>query len=258
MSHNKNYSKALKWDKAKTKELFNQLRTNSDSYVREELVTSYLNLVEYLARKFRNRGEPVDDLIQVGSIGLIKAIDRFDPNRDIEFTTYATPTIIGEIKRYFRDKSWAVRVPRRMQELNIQINQAMEGIRHKLGRSPTINEIALNLNITPEEVVEAMETSEAYNFVSIDKLLNIESDEKSFSLLDYLGDYDKVLQGTEDRVNISSVLNKLSSREQRIIYFRFFKGLTQTEIADTLNISQMHVSRLLKRTLKHLRKQIKE
>lgn len=246
-------SKALQWDRNKTKRLFSEFTKNKNPQVREEIVKSYLNLVEYLARRFRNRGEPLEDLIQVGTIGLMKAVDRFDPGREVEFTTYATPTIIGELKRYFRDKSWAVRVPRRLQELSLQINQIMGSLTQKLGRSPTVQEIAKELNTTPEEIAEAMETGEAYNFVSLDRAMSSSEEENSFSLMEYIGREDKVLQGTEDRTSIAEAISVLSNREQKIVYLRFFKGLTQTEIAESLGISQMHVSRLLRRTLDSLR-----
>lgn len=252
------HNKSLHWDRERTKQLFERLKKTGDLLVREELIKSYLNLVEYLARKFRNRGEPLDDLVQVGSIGLMKAIDRFDPEREVEFTTYATPTIIGELKRYFRDKSWAVRVPRRLQELSLQINQMMSGLTQKLERSPTVSEIARELDITPEEVVEALETGEVYNFVSLDKAMSSSEEDNAFSLMEYLGQEDKYLQGTDDRTSIAAAMSALSRREQKIVYLRFFKGLTQTEIAEELNISQMHVSRLLRKTLDTLREQISE
>lgn len=251
-------SKTLQWDKARTKVLFSQLKETGDPKAREELISLYLNLVEYLARRFKNRGEPLDDLVQVGSIGLMKAVDRFDPEREVEFTTYATPTIVGELKRYFRDKSWAIRVPRRLQELSLHINQIMGSLTQELGRSPKIDEIGQHVGATTEEVLEALETGEAYNFVSLDKVMSNDNDDKSFSLLEYLGQDDKTLESTEDRTSIAAAISKLSKREQRIVYLRFFKGLTQTEIATSLNISQMHVSRLLRRTLDSLRHQIRE
>jgi RNA polymerase sigma-B factor len=251
-------NKTLQWDRVKTKELFRVLRSAGDSKAREELIRSYINLVEYLAGRFRNRGEPLDDLIQVGTIGLMKAVDRFDPDREVEFTTYATPTIVGELKRYFRDKTWAIRVPRRLQELSLQINHIMGQLTQQLGKSPTIDEIAEHIDATAEEVVEALETGQAYNFVSLDKVMSNDDDDRSFSLIEYLGQEDKALQSTEDRTSIAAAISTLSKREQRIVYLRFFKGLTQTEIAITLKISQMHVSRLIRRTLDSLRNKIKE
>jgi len=255
MAAERSRSRALVWDRTKTYELFARYRETQDQEVRDELVTMYLNLVEYLARRFKSRGEPLDDLIQVGTIGLIKAVDRFDTGREVEFTTYATPTIVGELKRYFRDKGWAVRVPRRLQELNLQINHMVSGLTQELKRTPTINEIADRLKVSSNEVIEAMETTEAYNFVSLDGDMSSGGGE-SFSLLDYIGEDDKQLVGLEDRASLAAALTGLSHQEQRILYLRFFKGLTQTEIATELNISQMHVSRLLRRTLQILRQKM--
>jgi len=248
-------SKALAWDREQTHELFEQYRETKSPEIRDELVAMYINLVEYLARRFKNRGEPVEDLIQVGTIGLIKAIDRFDVNRAVEFTTYATPTIVGEIKRYFRDKGWAVKVPRRLQELNLLVTQAMNTLTQDLKRSPTIAEVAERLGVTSEQVIEAMETSEVYSFVSLDRDLSSDTDD-SFSLLEYIGEDDKELTGIEDRTCLAEALRELSKQEQRILYLRFFRGLTQTEIAQQLGISQMHVSRLLRRTLEVLREKM--
>jgi RNA polymerase sigma-B factor len=248
-------SKALAWDKEQTLELFKKYKESKSPEIRDELVAMYINLVEYLARRFKNRGEPVEDLVQVGTIGLIKAIDRFDVDRAVEFTTYATPTIVGEIKRYFRDKGWAVKVPRRLQELNLLVTQAMNTLTQDLKRSPTIAEIAQHLGVTSEQVIEAMETSEVYSFVSLDRDLSSDTDD-SFSLLEYIGEDDRELTGIEDRTCLAEALAELSKQEQRILYLRFFRGLTQTEIAQQLGISQMHVSRLLRRTLEVLREKM--
>jgi len=248
-------NKALAWDKTHTLELFIEYGKSKSPEVRDELVSMYINLVEYLARRFKNRGEPVEDLIQVGTIGLIKAIDRFDVERAVEFTTYATPTIVGEIKRYFRDKGWAVKVPRRLQELNLLVTHAVNALTQDLRRSPTVAEIAAHLNVTSEQVIEAMETSEVYSFVSLDRDLSSDTDD-SFSLLEYIGEDDKELIGIEDRTCLADALKELSRQEQRILYLRFFRGLTQTEIAQQLGISQMHVSRLLRRTLEVLREKM--
>ncbi|NTW29067.1 MAG: RNA polymerase sigma factor SigF [Coriobacteriia bacterium] len=245
----------LSWDKAYTRELFGRFRLNADEEARDELVTMYLNLVKYLASRFRNRGEPMDDLVQVGTIGLIKAIDRFDLDRQLEFTTYATPTIVGEIKRHFRDKGWAIKVPRRLQELSFKVNQAVDALTQSQQRSPTIAEIADYLGVTSEEVLEAMETSEAYNFVSLETDRNGEGSD-SFSILEYVGKDDALMSVVEDRTTLAAAFTKLTPQEQQVLYLRFFQGLTQTEIAEKLDISQMQVSRLLRRTLKVLRENI--
>ncbi len=248
-------SRKLSWDKKHTKELFRRYRLEDDESARDELITMYLNLVKYLASRFRNRGEPIDDLIQVGTIGLIKAIDRFDTERQVEFTTYATPTIVGELKRYFRDKGWAIKVPRRLQELSFRVNQAIDALTQRLQRSPTIEEIAQYLDVTTEDVLEAMETSEAYNFVSLESDRGGDGSD-SFSILEYIGKDDQFMSVVEDRTTLSGALKKLSAQEQKVLYLRFFEGLTQTEIARQLDISQMQVSRLLRRTLKILRENI--
>lgn len=251
----KRSSQTLSWDREKTQRLFKEYKETRNPEIRDELVQMYLNLVEYLARRFKNRGEPLEDLIQVGTIGLIKAIDRFDTGRSVEFTTYATPTVVGEIKRYFRDKGWAVKVPRRLQELNLLVSQSMGNLTQELKRPPTIDEIAEHLGVSSEQVIEAMETSEAYSFVSLDRDLSSDADD-SFSLLEYIGEDDKELLGVEDRTGLSEALRELSPQEQRILYLRFFRGLTQTEIAKEIGISQMHVSRLLRRTLEVLREKM--
>ncbi len=254
-SANKQSSRKLTWDKVLTKELFRRYRLEGDEAARDELITMYLNLVKYLASRFRNRGEPIDDLVQVGTIGLIKAIDRFDIDRQVEFTTYATPTIVGELKRYFRDKGWAIKVPRRLQELSFKVNQSMDVLTQRLQRSPTIEEIAQYLEVTPEEVLEAMETSEAYNFVSLESDRGNDGSD-SFSILEYIGKDDALMAVVDDRATLSAALKQLTPQEQRVLYLRFFEGLTQTEIARQLDISQMQVSRLLRKTLKVLREGI--
>ncbi|MCE5191015.1 MAG: SigB/SigF/SigG family RNA polymerase sigma factor [Actinomycetia bacterium] len=245
----------LVWDKQLTRDLFAHYREYGDEESRDELITMYLNLVKYLASRFRNRGEPIDDLIQVGTIGLIKAIDRFDTDRDVEFTTYATPTIVGELKRYFRDKGWAIKVPRRLQELSFRVNQAVDQLTQQIQRSPTILEIAEYLGVTSEEVLEAMETSEAYNFVSLEGDRNNDGSD-SFSILEYIGKDDQLMAVVDDRTTLAEALKHLTPMEQRVLYLRFFQGLTQTEIASQLEISQMQVSRLLRKTLRVLREHL--
>ncbi len=248
-------TRKLSWDKAYTRELFRRYRLEEDEEARDELITMYLNLVKYLASRFRNRGEPIDDLVQVGTIGLIKAIDRFDIERQVEFTTYATPTIVGELKRYFRDKGWAVKVPRRLQELSFKVNQAVDALTQKNQRSPSVEEIAEYLDVTAEDVLEAMETSEAYNFVSLESDRGSDSSD-TFSILEYIGKDDALMTVVDDRATLSFALKQLTPQEQRVLYLRFFEGLTQTEIAHQLEISQMQVSRLLRRTLRILRENV--
>lgn len=247
-------SRKLTWDKQLTRELFRRYRFEADEAARDELITMYLNLVKYLASRFRNRGEPIDDLVQVGTIGLIKAIDRFDIDRQVEFTTYATPTIVGELKRHFRDKGWAIKVPRRLQELSFRVNQAVDALTQQLQRSPLIPEIAAHIGVTTEEVLEAMETSEAYNFVSLESDRGDGSD--TFSILEYIGKDDQLMAVVDDRTTLAAALRHLTPQEQHVLYLRFFQGLTQTEIARQLDISQMQVSRLLRKALRVLRENI--
>jgi len=243
------------WDKVLTRELFVRYHDGGDEEARDELVEMYLNLVKYLASRFRNRGEPIDDLVQVGTIGLIKAIDRFEVGRAVEFTTYATPTIVGELKRYFRDKGWAIKVPRRLQELSFKVNQAIDALTQRLQRSPLVPEVAEYLGVTPDEVLEALETSEAYNFVSLESDRSSDGTE-SFSILEYIGKDDALMAIVDDRATLATALKFLTPQEQRVLYLRFFEGLTQTEIARQMEISQMQVSRLLRKTLRVLRENL--
>ncbi len=243
------------WDKERTHELFRRYKEEGDMDAREKLVMSHLNLVRFLANKFKNRGEPIDDLIQVGYLGLLKAIDRFDPARGLEFTTYATPTIMGEIKRHFRDKGWSVRVPRRLQELSAKVNQATDELTTELQRSPTVEEIARYLDATVDEVLEAMESSSAYSSVPLEAPGSSDSDDAP-SVLDRYASEDSELAFTDDRLVIEEALAGFSPREREVIELRFVKGMTQIEIARKLGISQVQVSRLLRRTLKKIQDKI--
>jgi len=242
-------------DRAEVRQLFSEYKgaaENDRPELRERLVTQYIGLVEFLARRFRNRGEPLEDLVQVGTIGLLKAIERFDLEREVEFSTYATPTIVGELKRHFRDKGWAVRVPRRLQELHLELTKVVGTLRQELGRSPTVAEIAKAAGTSEENVLEGLEIAQAYNFTSLDAPIDSE-DAGSTSFADQLGSEDEQLANLEYRAALAPEMAKLPERERRILYLRFFKGMTQSEIADRLDISQMHVSRLLNRTLIRLR-----
>jgi RNA polymerase sigma-B factor len=221
--------------------------------LRDDLVVVHLNLVRFLAVRFANRGEPLDDLVQVGTVGLLKAIDRFDLDRGVEFTTYATPTIVGEIKRYFRDKGWAVKVPRRLQELNLAVNRASDKLAIELGRSPTVAELAAHLKAGEDEILEAQELGQAYNLLSLDGEVSGETDKKSQTLADTVGVSDAGLELLEDRANLERAFHALTGRERVIIYLRFYESVSQTEIAKRLNVSQMHVSRLQAKALEKLR-----
>jgi RNA polymerase sigma-B factor len=224
---------------------------------RDSLVHLHLPLVEHCARRFRNRGEPLEDLVQVGTIGLIKAIDRFDSERGVEFSTYATPTIIGEIKRYFRDKGWAIRVPRRLQELRMQIGAVSAELTQSLGRSPTPRELAEAIGCTVEEIVEGIESSNAYATLSLDASDNSE-DGGAATMLDAIGVNDANLEHVEIRESLKPLLDLLEPREKKILLLRFFKNMTQSQIAEEIGVSQMHVSRLLTRTLAQLRAALEE
>ena len=248
-------------DKDEVRSLFQAYQAASDEPERlkhrERLVEQFIGLVEFLARRFRNRGEPLEDLVQVGTIGLLKAIERFDLDREVEFSTYATPTIVGELKRHFRDKGWAVRVPRRLQELHLELTKVVGHLGHDLGRSPTVAEIAKAADISEEEVLEGLEIAQAYNFTSLDAPIDTD-DGGSTSFADQLGEEDEHLENLEYRASLAPEMAKLPERDRTILYLRFFKGLTQSEIADRLGISQMHVSRLLNRTLSQLRAAFEE
>ena len=235
-----------------TKMLFKRLRETEDPALREELARLHLPLVEYLAKRFKDRGEPLDDLVQVGSVGLLKAIDRFDLERGVEFSTYATPTIVGELKRYFRDKGWAVRVPRRLQELSLRLNKVVAQLTQDLGRSPTVPEIAKATDVTEEEVLEALESGQAYSTTSLDAPTG-NDDEDTPHRLDRMGEEDIALDNLEYFASLAPLIEQLPEREREILYLRFFKGMTQSRIAEHVGISQMHVSRLLSRILEFLR-----
>ncbi|MBV8338929.1 MAG: SigB/SigF/SigG family RNA polymerase sigma factor [Candidatus Eremiobacteraeota bacterium] len=225
--------------------------------VRDELVVSHLNLARYLAMRFAHRGEQIDDLVQVATLGLIKAIDRYDPTRGVEFTTYAAPTIIGEIKRYFRDKGWAVRVPRRQQELNLAVNREIERAAMDLGRSPTVADLAGRLSVSEEEIIEAQELGQMYNLLSIDSELAADRDARASTLIDYLGREDPELALLEDKANLERALRALDPRERVILYLRFYENVSQSEVAKRFGVSQMHVSRLQARALEKLKRELK-
>jgi RNA polymerase sigma-B factor len=247
----------LSVDRERTRTLFLELQSSPEGdprrqRARDALVEQHLPLVEHLARRFRNRGEPYDDLVQVATIGLIKSVDRFDLDRGVEFSTYATPTIVGEIKRHFRDKGWAVRVPRRLQELRLSLASATSELSQKQGRAPTVSELAAHLKISDEEVLEGLESANAYSTLSLDAGDSGSGDEP-MPVAETLGAEDEGLEGVEYRESLKPMLERLPPREKKILMLRFFKNMTQSEIAAEIGISQMHVSRLLARTLAQLR-----
>jgi RNA polymerase sigma-B factor len=243
-------------DRAHARELFAELAASAETdpdrqRIRDELVEMHLPLVQYLARRFRNRGEPLDDLVQVATIGLIKSVDRFDLERGVEFSTYATPTVVGEIKRHFRDKGWAIRVPRRLQELKLALAKATSELSQRNGRAPTVAELAAHLEMSEDEILEGLESANAYSAVSLDAPDT--GDDDSPAVSDSLGATDDALEGVEYRESLKPLLEQLPPREKKILLLRFFGNMTQSQIAAELGISQMHVSRLLARTLVQLR-----
>ncbi|WP_374982887.1 RNA polymerase sigma factor SigF [Streptomyces fradiae] len=243
--------------RALSKTLFARLETLDEgtpehAYVRNTLVELNLALVKFAASRFRTRSEPMEDIVQVGTIGLIKAIDRFELSREVEFPTFAMPTIIGEIKRFFRDTSWSVRVPRRLQELRLELAKAGDELAQELDRSPTVAELAERLGISREEVVEGMAASNAYTASSLDA--QPEEDDTEGALADRIGYEDHGLEGIEYIESLKPLIASLPARDRQILSLRFVAGLTQSQIGEELNISQMHVSRLLSRTLAKLRK----
>ena len=238
-------------DKKTLMRTFETFAGTRDAALRDELIEAHLGLAEYLARRFANRGEPLDDLVQVASLGLVKAVERFDPSRGLEFTTFATPTIVGELKRHFRDKGWAVRVPRRVQELHLRVTRVIDDLTLELGRSPTVQEIAQRAGTTEDEVIEAIDAGSAYRSASLDA--GRSDDDEGPGLLGQLGEVDPGLARAERRAALGPLISELPEREQVMLYLRFYEGMTQSEIAKRLGISQMHVSRLLSRSLQQLR-----
>lgn len=246
------------WTNEKTEELFIRYTKTRDHAVRDQLVIMHQNLVRFLAGKFVNRGEALEDLVQVGLIGLINAIDRFDPERGTKFSTYATPTIVGEIRRHFRDKAWSLKVPRRLQELNLAANKAAERLSQNLGHPPTIQDIAKEVGASEEETLEAIELGNAYDTVSLDSKLVHEGESAPLTLSEFVGSMDGSLENIDAYGDLSQAMDYLEPREKAIIDYRFFKDMSQTEVARRLNISQMHVSRLQQRALKRLKELLSE
>ncbi|MFE9658901.1 SigB/SigF/SigG family RNA polymerase sigma factor [Streptomyces sp. NPDC005955] len=243
--------------RALSKTLFARLETleegtHEHAYVRNTLVELNLALVKFAASRFRTRSEPMEDIVQVGTIGLIKAIDRFELSRGVEFPTFAMPTIVGEIKRFFRDTSWSVRVPRRLQELRLDLAKAGDELAQRLDRAPTVAELAAHLELSRDEVVEGMAAANAYTASSLDA--QPEEDDSESALTDRIGYEDHGLEGIEYIESLKPLIAGLPQRDRQILSLRFVANMTQSEIGEELGISQMHVSRLLSRTLGRLRK----
>jgi len=238
------------------KVLLRRYHEQGDLAARKQLIEQYMSLVRSLARRYSYRGEQLEDLVQIGAIGLIKAIDRFDVNRGVELTTYATPNIIGEIKRHFRDRGWSVRVPRGLQELNIQLSRLIEELTVQLSRSPTIAELAKGAGVSEEEVLEALESGRAYSSLSLSAGSGGHDDDGELDPLESLGTEEPQYEGSEDRAVLAPGFRVLDERERKILHLRFFEGLTQSQIAQQVGISQMHVSRLIRRSLEKIREEI--
>ncbi|HEY1359681.1 MAG TPA: SigB/SigF/SigG family RNA polymerase sigma factor [Thermoleophilaceae bacterium] len=235
------------------RELLRRYHEGGDTGAREALIERHLPLVRSLARRYAGRGESLEDIEQVGAIGLIKAIDRFELEREVSLATYATPNVVGEIKRHFRDKGWAIRVPRALQELNASMSGAIERLTVKLSRSPSIAEIAGELETTPEQVLEALEVGSAYSTVS---LSGGPSGEEELDPLETIGEEDEGFARSEDRAALAPALMRLPPREREILRMRFEEGLPQTQIAQRVGLSQMHVSRLIRKSLAEMREQL--
>jgi RNA polymerase sigma-B factor len=228
---------------------------DGDPDARERLLLELMPLVRALASRYAGRGEPLEDLVQVGALGLIKAVDRFDVERGVEFSSYAVPTIVGEIRRHFRDKAWALHVPRRLKELSVRLSRVLDQLTTELGRSPTIAELAEATGVEEEEVIDALESAHAYSTRSLQAPFDEEGDD---NLFDRLGDDEPGYVEVEDGSLVDAGLDALNERERRIVELRFFAEMTQSQIAAELGISQMHVSRLLRRALGIMRGRIEE
>ena len=238
---------------ATDRDLLRRYHEDGDPGAREVLVQRHLPLVRSLARRYAGRGESLEDIEQVGAIGLLKAIDRYEMSREVALTTYATPNVVGEIKRHFRDKGWAIRVPRALQELNGKMGPTIERLTSKLGRSPSIAEIAAEFETTTEQVLEALEAGSAYAPLSLSAG---PTGEDELDPMETIGTDDVEFERTDDRTSLEPALASLPDREREILRMRFEDGLTQTQIAERVGISQMHVSRLIRRSLERMRNQM--
>ncbi len=233
--------------------LLERYHRDGDIEARRMLIEKMMPLVRHIARRYANRGEPLDDLVQVGAVGLIKAVDRFDLERGVKLSTFAAPNIAGEIKRHFRDRGWSIRVPRDIQELNAKLTQAVDRLTTKLGRAPKIAELAEAVKATEEDVLDALQGAQSYSTVSFEEPIG-----ENRTALELLGEEDPEFMTAERRVLLSAGMRVLADREQTIMRLRFFEGLTQREIAEEVGISQMHVSRLIRRSLDDMRASMAE
>jgi RNA polymerase sigma-B factor len=234
--------------------LLRDYHERGDFDARQELIERHIGFVRRLAQRYSRRGEQLDDLTQVGCVGLIKAIDRFDGAYGASLTTYAAPNVLGEIKRHFRDRGWAVRVPREIQELNVKLARVVDELTGKLGRSPNVDELAGATGATTEQVLEALESSAAYSTLSLSE--RPEGDDDMQGPMETLGEEDEEFERSEERMTLATGIRRLHARERAILHLRFFEGLTQSEIAERIGISQMHVSRLIRDSLARVRREL--
>ena len=234
-------------------QLLDRWRETRDVAARDHLVAQHLPLVRRLCQRFSHSGESLEDLIQVGAIGLLKAIDKYDPQRGSSFGAFAVPVIVGEIKNYFRDHGWAVKVPRKLQKRKLAVNRAVDSLTQRLGRAPTIPDIAAATGFSEEEVYETFEVEWYGRPLSLDAGYDGDDDQETSSILDYLGSEDPELEGLADKLDLKTALDCMNAREQAIIYMRFYSGLSRTEIAERLSISQTRVSQLQRRALRELK-----
>jgi RNA polymerase sigma-B factor len=232
-------------------ELFRRAR-DGDGQAREELTTRFMPLARSLALRYQRSGEPLDDLLQVASLGLVKAIDRFDPAREIAFSSYAVPTILGEIKRYFRDRTWAVRVPRGLQELSMRVDRAVGGLSEELHRSPSVSEIATMVSASEEEVLEALQAGGAYRAVSFEAPTGGVGEDAA-TLADSVGIDEHGFDRAEERATLATLLEAVSAREREVLRMRFEEDMTQAEIGTAIGVSQMQISRIIRQALQRLR-----
>lgn len=240
-------------DNEETRNLLREYFKNRDRDLREKLILQYEHLVSFLVKRFSSRGESEEDLQQVARIGLIQAIDRFDPSRDIEFISFATPTISGELRRYFRDKGWTVRIPRKLQELNREVAITVEKLTQSFGRSPNIDEISAYLNTPKERILESMELAQAYNPISLNAAI-FDAEDGSFStLMDITGETDIRFEILGEKGFLKDAISVLTPIEKKVLFYRFYKNLTQVNISRQINISQMQVSRILNTALRKMR-----
>ena len=228
-----------------------------DIEARQQLIERHIEFVRRLARRYARRGEQLDDLTQVGCVGLIKAIDRFDGSFGANLTTYAAPNILGEIKRHFRDRGWSVRVPREIQELNVKLTRLIDELTTRLGRSPSVVELATASGTSAEDVLEALESSAAYSALSLSDG-GPDPDEEGGGPMDTVGEEDEHFEQSEQRITLATGMQRLPARERAILHLRFFEGLTQSEIAERVGISQMHVSRLIRNSLDRIRRELEQ